>query len=114
MRPWIPYIIAAIIVHLLRLIGWMRQQPPLRHKNVGAALWDFYFGSKDAQYITIATFGIVWIVGTMVVEHVGSDLVPILKVIPQNSAWTFTFGSLSEFIAPKLIRWLIGLLPGIE
>lgn len=112
MKGWIVYLVGVAAVHATTLIRWMRSQQPDAHRNMWAALGDFYFGSKQAQYTTFTVGGIIWIIGAMIVDHIGVELLPIIGKIPTHPAWCFTFGTLGELAAPKLIRWVLGLLPG--
>lgn len=112
MYGWISYITAVALTHLITIARFMRTADPNQHPSFRKALLDFYVGDKTATYTSVVSIGVVWVLGSCLIDHVGVEYFPSLEKIPQHPAWTFLFGSLGEYITPRVVRTIIGLLPG--
>lgn len=98
---WYVYLSAAVVAHLIRLVAYMKQQPPGPLKD---ELINFYFGSTDASLTTVGTVGIIWTLGTIYIDKLDVAFLNLVVNLPLHPALAFLLGFMGEFFGPKIIK----------
>ena len=98
---WYIYLSAAVAAHLIRLINYMKQQPP---GPIKGELFDFYFGGPEPSLTTAGTVGIIWVLGSVYIDKLDVSFLSLVLNLPLHPALAFLLGFMGEFFGPKIIK----------
>lgn len=98
---WYIYLSAAVAAHLIRLVVYMKKQPPGSLKE---ELIDFYFNDTEASLTTVGTVGIIWVLGSVYINKLDVAFLNLVVNLPLHPALAFLLGFMGEFFGPKIIK----------
>lgn len=111
---WYVYLTTAIITHLIGVAVYMKGKP------IGSwpflkELWYFYFASTESAFVSVGTFSLVWVLGSIYIDKLQVSYFGVIHDLPLHPSLAALLGFIGEFFAPRIIkvlyRWAV---PGGE
>lgn len=106
---WTSYIAGAVLTLVYK---WARfvYQGCKAGKPVGQATAEWFFEPSAENAVSwTATIGGVWLLGSIYIDH--AIEITGLTDLPVLDSLAFLLGSLMEFTAPAVCKWIVSRLP---
>lgn len=71
----------------------------------------FLFNDVRVATTTVTTWAAEWVIGAVYVDKLPLPFGP-LGALPMHASLSFLLGVIGELIAPLVVKWIIGMLPG--
>lgn len=107
---WLFYILGAVLTLAWKMCryAWIGTR---NGKGLVPSLAEWFFEPSAENAVSwISTVGAVWLLGSIYIDHV--ILVTGLTDLPVLDSLAFLLGSLMEFTAPSVAKWLLSKVPG--
>ncbi len=80
-------------------------------KKIRQASLEWFFEVSQENLVSWATtVGIVWCLGAIYIDRIVNPAA--LTDIPVEECFAFLLGTLLEFIAPNIVKWIVSKIPG--
>jgi hypothetical protein len=100
---WYFYLTSAAITHLIGLAVYMKGKPPGSWSFLKEA-WHYYTEGPEAALVSIGTFSIVWVLGSIYIDKLAVSYFGILIALPCHPAIAVLLGFMGEFFGPRIIK----------
>ena len=106
---WAAYLIGAFLTITGKWALWCYHGKKMGHSiKQSSAEWFFESSTENAVSWT-ATIGGVWVLGSIYIDR--AIAITGLSSLPVLDSLAFLLGSLMEFTAPAIVKWVISKLP---
>ncbi len=102
---WAAYVLAIVLVVLVKMLGWMHGENP-QFVTFKASLLNYFIGGSAAKFSSITILAFELLLGAVYVDRFPIPGLGWVASIPLHPIFSFFLGSISEIIAPPGIRWI--------
>jgi hypothetical protein len=97
------YLTVAIITHLIGIAVYMKKMPNGSWPFL-KELWKYYTDGTEAALVSVGTFSIVWVLGSIYIDKLQVSYFSVLIGLPCHPAIAALLGFVGEFFGPKAIK----------
>jgi len=109
---WAAYIFGAVLTLGFKIAHFLYEQNKLKVSFKGA-LTDFFFGNPQAGTSTVATVGVVWVMGGLYIDRIEFIFGSMLSAVPLHVSIAFFLGSIAEMGASTTVQFTLKkIFPG--